>query len=144
MSSRFWSRQGGLRFVDFIPCLSSGVSAAKALFHKSRPQHTCCKHKQVISIFLQLHTARKNKLISRGFSRFMTPPTGRVMRFSITRRSSRIGSDGVRNLTVRVGSSRIGSAGVRNLTVRVGSGRVGSGQMVLKISRFGSGRAGSG
>ena len=134
MSSRFWSRQGGLRFVGFIPCLSSGVSAAKALFHKSRPQHTCCKHKQVISIFLQLHTARKNKLISRGFSRFMTPPTGRVMRFSITRRSSRIGSDGVRNLTVRVGSVRVGSSRVGSSRTRIFSSITGRGRVTLTRS----------
>ena len=47
--------------------------------------------------------------------------SGRVRKFPKTTGSSRGGSEGVRNLTGRVGLNRVG-------TDRIGSGRVGSGQ----------------
>ena len=71
-----------------------------------------------------------------GFSRVMTRPEGRVRRVSKCRGSDRVGSGGVRYVTVRVGSG----PQVLNLWVRVGSGqdfsnlmgRVRSGQKVFK------------
>ena len=69
-----------------------------------------------ILMFLLLHEAKaeisslscffKNQK-KKGCSRVMTQPAGRVRRFLKCRRSGRVESAGVRNLTGRVGSGRI-------------------------------------
>ena len=84
-----------------------------------------------------------------GFSRIMIQIAGWVRRLSISRRSSRVGSEvfaisrgGLEISWVgsgRVGSGRVGSGRVGS--GRVGSGRVGSGRVGL--GRVGSGRVGS-
>ena len=93
----------------------------------------------------------------RGFSRVMNQPASRIKHFLKPRGSRRVGSEGARNLTDRVGSGqqmfkprgsdRVGSGRVRS--GRVGSGRVGSDR--VGYSRVGSrggsnltGRIGSG
>ena len=70
-----------------------------------------------LSFSPRLRPQQKNM---QGFSRVITRAAGRVRRFSKPRGWSRVGSESLGNLTVRVGSRRVGSG-------RVGSGRVGSG-----------------